>query len=449
MSELSPLSPHSVQLGSFLKERNDRYSPEEANKLGLKQVAKIDFSGNVHLTDAKTTRTPMILVRNGDLVISGINVEKGAISVYSGKEDVTATIHYSSYSIDEDQINPQYLRWFLQSKIFREIIGERGKIGIKTELKPKKFLKLTIPLPNLGEQRKIVERLDSIGKKISELIHSNNEIEKYLQWFYRTVLRNAVSGKLIRQNSEDGQSIELLSKIRMEKNRWLAKEETLQDKIQRDETYQISKNKAIPFELPKSWEWSTLGEICYEVSSGSTPSKEHFRTDKGIPYLKVYNIIKNKIDFCSRPQYIDESIHRTKNRRSILYPGDVIMNIVGPPLGKIAIVPDSYREWNCNQAIVFFRAVLKEMNRWIYLYLSEGSFLESIDLVGTVGQDNISITKSRNIPIPIPPLAEQKRIVKRIDFLERLYQELIEKVEKNQEFSRLLMEALKNEALLS
>ena len=100
------------------------------------------------------------------------------------------------------------------------------------------------------------------------------------------------------------------------------------------------------------------------------------------------------------------------------------MNIVGPPLGKVAIVPDAFPEWNCNQAISFFRPVFPEFAPYLYTFLKEGSFLHNIQLIGTAGQDNISVTKCKFIPIPVPPLAEQKRIVAKVDELMKLVDQL-------------------------
>ena len=105
------------------------------------------------------------------------------------------------------------------------------------------------------------------------------------------------------------------------------------------------------------------------------------------------------------------------------------MNIVGPPLGKVAIVPNDFPEYNCNQAIVFFRPVVKSLNKYLYLYLLAGNFLDRIDLIGTAGQDNISITKSRSILLPLPPLVEQHRIVSKIDRLMEFCDRLEESIE--------------------
>jgi type I restriction enzyme S subunit len=83
------------KIGKFLFEREGRYKPDANELANLKRIDKIDFSGNFHIAE-KPSNTDMILIKPGDLVISGINVAKGALAVYQGNEDVTATIHYSS-----------------------------------------------------------------------------------------------------------------------------------------------------------------------------------------------------------------------------------------------------------------------------------------------------------------------------------------------------------------
>src|SRR3972149_4151650 len=78
-----------VKIGQFLKERGGRYDPGDDTIQGLKRLNKIDFSGEIHLSD-KWSKTDMIVVEPGDLVISGINVSKGAIAVYHGEDAITA-----------------------------------------------------------------------------------------------------------------------------------------------------------------------------------------------------------------------------------------------------------------------------------------------------------------------------------------------------------------------
>jgi type I restriction enzyme S subunit len=144
----------------------------------------------------------------------------------------------------------------------------------------------------------------------------------------------------------------------------------------------------------------------------------------GIPFLKVYNIQNQEIDFEERTLFVTEGSHLGKLKRSILYPGDVVMNLVGPPLGKIAIIPNTYPEWNCNQNIICFRPLEIRLNLYIYTYLTAQIFLNQIELVGSAGQDFISGTKSRAIVLPFPPLEEQHRIVAKVDELMVLCEQL-------------------------
>lgn len=115
-----------VKIGEFLFERQGRYKPDDEVLFDLKRVEKIDFSGNFHIAE-KPSKTDMILIKPGDLVISGINVAKGALGIYEGNEDVTATIHYSSYTFDEAQIEVEYLKRFLRSAEFIKLLKEHVK----------------------------------------------------------------------------------------------------------------------------------------------------------------------------------------------------------------------------------------------------------------------------------------------------------------------------------
>ena len=177
----------------------------------------------------------------------------------------------------------------------------------------------------------------------------------------------------------------------------------------------------MPFEVPEGWCWCVVNDFAY-VAAGSTPSKDSF-VEKGIPYIKMYNLRNQKIDFSFHPQYIKEDVHNGKLKRSRTEVGDLIMNIVGPPLGKLAFIPPSLPESNFNQAAVLIRPLLHKdiINRWLFYYLSEMSEINSISTKGSAGQVNISLTQSQNMRVPMPPLAEQVRICSEI---EKLWQDL-------------------------
>ena len=245
-----------VTIGSFLRERPDRIEPNQANFLGLKRIEKIDFSGNIYLADNTSTRTNMILVRPGDLVISGINVAKGALAVYEGKEDVLATIHYSSYEFDKSVIDIEYLKWFLISNKFMNILKEQVGGGIKTELKPKKFLSLKIKLPDINLQKEIAKKINNVYDEIELLKVTNEENYELISKLRQSILQEAVQGKLVPQDPNDEPASVLLERIKEEKER-LIKE----GKIKKEKPLPPISEDEIPYELPEGWEWVRLGEI--------------------------------------------------------------------------------------------------------------------------------------------------------------------------------------------
>ena len=181
-------------------------------------------------------------------------------------------------------------------------------------------------------------------------------------------------------------------------------------------------NFSPPFEIPESWQWVRLEDIAY-VASGSTPSKESF-VPHGIPYLKMYNLRKQKIDFQYQPQYISEEVHNGKLSRSRATAGDIIMNIVGPPLGKLAIIPTTLKECNFNQAAVMIRPFyLKDiLSEYLFNYLEEMSEINCISTKGTAGQVNISLTQAQNMRISLPPEREMICINEKV----RQYRSILE-----------------------
>ena len=195
--------------------------------------------------------------------------------------------------------------------------------------------------------------------------------------------------------------------------------------------------------MPEGWEWCKLGDIAY-VASGSTPEKSSF-VSEGIPYIKMYNLRNQKIDFDYKPQYIKEEVHNGKLQRSRTEIGDLIMNIVGPPLGKLALIPKSLPQANFNQAAVLIRPYLHKdiINIYLKAYLEEMSEINSISTKGSAGQINKSLTQSQNIRNPLPPLQEQLRIINEL----RVWLTSVQQIEDGRETLNLVMRQTKSKIL--
>ena len=407
-----------VKIGEFLTEREGRFKPDDKRISKYQRLDKIDFSGNIHLSN-KPTKTDMILVQPGDLVISGINVAKGAITVYQGEEPVCATIHYSSYTFDSSIVDLDYFKFFVKSAAFIAAMQKQVKGGIKTEIKPKHLLALEISIPDLGTQKKIVEEISSQLETTEQL---SSEIEKqksYAKQLRQNILQEAIEGKLtadwrkqhpIQKGNPDYDAQALLNYLQQKKeslkNDPLVKREKIRTPVSDTEK---------EFSIPNNWIWIRMGELCYPITKGTTPDVHEIKAEGEIPYLKMFNIVNQKIDFDYRPQYISKKVHDEKLTRSKVYPNDVIMNIVGPPMGKIAIITDEFPEWNLNQAMAIFRGYDISINPYIYVFLNSMIWFKYVHTLGVVGQENMSLEQCKDIAIPLPPLAEQKEIVARVE----------------------------------
>ena len=227
------------------------------------------------------------------------------------------------------------------------------------------------------------------------------------------ILDLTIRGKLVPQDPNDEPASVLLERIKAEKER-LIKEGKIKRSKKSAKTSDTPHYENVPFAVPKGWVWCRLEDIAY-VASGSTPDKTCF-VENGIPYIKMYNLRNQKIDFAYHPQYITEEVHNGKLLRSRTEVGDLIMNIVGPPLGKLAIIPATLPQANFNQAAVLIRPYKfkKVLVPYLKAYLEEMSEINSIATRGSAGQVNISLTQSQNMRIPLPPLNEVERIINEV-----------------------------------
>lgn len=163
-------------------------------------------------------------------------------------------------------------------------------------------------------------------------------------------------------------------------------------------------------------------DVCDFITKGTTPPTgeitEEYENGK-IPFLKVYNLsFTGEMLFDENPQYILAETHNGKLARSKVYPNDVLMNIVGPPLGKFTLVTDEFEEWNINQAIAIFRAKERILPRFLLHALMQPKVLEPFigQAVG-IRQQNLSLEQCRNLQFSLPSLEEQKSFV---EFAEQL-----------------------------
>lgn len=161
-----------MPLSEVLEPREGKPSLDDLLSGRVRIVSKISFhDGRIEFRAEGATKTGMILVEPGDLLVSGINGYKGAIALYdpAAPGPAAATIHYAAYRVRSDRADPRFLWHVLRSDDFCARLEREVPGGIKTELKPSRLLPVSIALPPLREQRRIVARLEALSGHISEI----------------------------------------------------------------------------------------------------------------------------------------------------------------------------------------------------------------------------------------------------------------------------------------
>ncbi|WP_396188983.1 restriction endonuclease subunit S [Flavobacterium sp.] len=289
----------------------------------------------------------------------------------------------------KENILPKFLYYLL----FTIKIEDKGYARHFQLLEKENFL---IP-EDLETQQTIVSKIEELFSELDQGIADLKTAQAQLKVYRQSVLKHAFEGKLTNKNVKDG-------------------------------------------ELPQGWEIVKTIDVIKIINNGYTPKKEFLSEGSGeIPFIKVYNLNFNgTLNFKKNPTFITKVIHEKDLKRSICIPGDVLINIVGPPLGKVSIVTDQFPEWNINQAIVMFRPNDNVISKYIAYYMQNAFTINWLEATSkaTAGQWNVKVSTCREIPFPYCSVKEQHQIVQEIesrlsvaDKMEESIQESLQKAE--------------------
>ena len=227
----------------------------------------------------------------------------------------------------------------------------------------------------------------------------------------RFILDLAVRGKLVPQDPNDEPASELLKRIAAEKARLVKAGKIKKTKPQLpffDDT---------PFKLPDGWAWSTVGEICSKTGSGSTPrgGKNTYR-EEGIVFLRSQNVYDDGLRLHD-VAYIDAATH-VKMSGTVVHPADLLLNITGGSIGRCCRVPDDFDEANISQHVALIRIAVHGLQDYVHRLILSPYFQAFIFGEQTgAGRGGLPKNKMDLIPLALPPLAEQHRIVAKVDEL--------------------------------
>ena len=278
-----------------------------------------------------------------------------------------------------------------------------------------KWEHLLLPIPPFAEQERIVAKI----KEFSPLIDGYGEVEKRLTTLNtefpdklrKSILQQAVQGKLTERDPADESASELLKRIRAEKAKLIA-----EGKIKKEKPLPPITDEEKPFDIPETWEWVRLSEIC-NISDGTHQTPKY--VDKGVPFISAQNV---------KPYRFIPEFHRDVSREDYLEynkvvapaKGDILMTRVGAGIGEAAIIDQDF-EFSIYVSLTLIKRYGNELNMEYLLHVLNSPLGRKLASRKTLGkgasQGNLNLIFIREFVLPIPPLAEQKRIVDRANEL--------------------------------
>jgi len=370
------------------------------------------------------------------------------------------------------ELNKKYFRITLNSELVQNQFKQKTNQQAQPKLALKRIADAIIPLPPIAEQKRIVEKCDRLlslcnqievrqqqrqesivrmnESAIAQLLSSQNPNEFSQHWqricnnfdllysipetipkLRQAILQLAVQGKLVPQDPNDEPASILLEKADREKGTLFS----IVD-IQEDEE---------PFSLPKYWKWTYFEKVLKRIHYGYTASANFNIQD--VRLLRITDIQNNKVDWSIVPGC---EIKKDELEKFVLNEGDLLIARTGGTIGK------SYLVESLHTVAVFASYLIRAIPcsqaypRYLKLFLDSSLYWEQLyaKSMGT-GQPNVNATSLKSLAVPIPPLAEQKRIVAKVDRLISLCDTLEAKLKEARSHSEMLMEVAAKQVLVA
>lgn len=411
--------------------------------------------------------------RNGDVVVAKITpcFENGKAAVIDGLEHGigAGTTELHVFRPIHPGVLPGYIYLFLRSPYFA-IEGEKNMTGTagQKRLPTEYFATRALPLPPLAEQSRIVTKVDelmALCDRLEAQQQACRELQNKLRqstlqavasaasphelqttWarladnFRRLfhapedvgqlrdlILDLAVHGLLVDQSDADESIAEWLAgvtatKAALAKQKLISKQTALAD-LSEDE---------YPFSPPKGWMFVRLGQITNKIGSGSTPrGGREVYVKEGIPFLRSQNVWNDGLHLddvaCITPEEHDRMSGTT------VFGNDVLLNITGASLGRCALVPSEFGEANVSQHVTIIRLTDPQVREYLHLCILS-PYTQSMIWGRQVGMAREGLSKKvlEQFEIPLPPIAEQHRIVARVSELMRFCDVLEQQLQRSQ-----------------
>lgn len=324
---------------------------------------------------------------------------------------------YISYDVS---ITP-YLWLFLHSPyVINQWIA--SKTSTNGNIKNSNVTEALCPIPPLAEQERIVAKIEELmplieeyGKAEEQLTKLNAEFPDKLR---KSILQQAVQGKLTERDPADEPASELLKRIKTEKEALIKS-----GKIKKEKLLPAITDDEKPFDIPDTWEWARLADIC-NISDGTHQTPTY--VEHGMPFISAQNVKPYRF-MPENHRDVSYEDYLEYNKTVAPAKGDILMARVGAGIGEAAIIDQDF-EFSIYVSLTLIKSYSKEIDMQYLLHVLNSPIGRKLAEKKTLGkgasQGNLNLVFIREFVLPIPPLAEQKRIVKRVEELLALCDEL-------------------------
>ena len=289
-------------------------------------------------------------------------------------------------------------------------------------------LQSLFPVPPASEQKQIVQKISELSPCLEQYAAADTKLlslnTAFPEALKKSILQEAVQGKLVPQDPSDEPAEALLERIRAEKQRLIKEGKIKKDKhesviFRRDNSHyekldgvERCIDDKLPFEIPENWRWCRLGTIAAVLGGKRIPAgRKLTEFNTGHVYIRVSDMTDGGVS-TDRLLYVPEDIYPSISKY-IINKADVFITVAGT-IGRVGKIPDELDGANLTENAD--RLVLAGVNQdWLIKVLQSGMIQEQIAQATTqVGQPKLAIARIERFFIPLPPLAEQHRIVQRI-----------------------------------
>ena len=352
-------------------------------------------------TDAELERCT---VKKGDLLVCE-GGDCGRSAVWDYEEEVCIQNHVHRLRPYRD-VNIYYFYYLFY--LYKNTGRLRGRGVAIQGLSNEAIHKVVLPLAPLAEQKRIVAKIEELLPYVDRYAAAYEKLEQFNAKFpedmKKSILQYAIQGKLVEQRPEEGTGEELYRQIHTEKQR-LIKE----GKIKKEKPLAEITEDEIPFDIPESWKWCRLSDVI-DVRDGTHDSPKYVPV--GIPLVTSKNLVNGVIDYSNVKCITQEDADKI-NARSMVDDDDILFAMIGSIGNPVLVKKD--REFCIKNMALFKRFANTDISmRYVYWFLFYAQYKLKKEASGGV-QSFISLSRFREYLMPLPPVAEQNRIVAKME----------------------------------